>query len=193
MRARPWVAPFALGIALASPAALAAAPTATVDPAHTSASFSVRHLTLTTVTGTIAIKDATIVLGDGNLLKEADATLDLQTIDTHETDRDNDLRSDHWFEVAKYPLMTFKSTKIEPGPGGTMNITGDLTFHGVTNPVTLAAKYEGSIKDQKGVTHLGYSATTTVDRTAWGLGPNFPPVVVGNDVTLTLELEAKLL
>jgi polyisoprenoid-binding protein YceI len=193
MKARPTAVLFALGIAFASPAALAAAPAATVDPDHTSASFSVRHLTLTTVSGTIGIKDATIVLGDKNLLKEADATLDLQTIDTHETDRDKDLRSGRWFDVANDPLMTFKSTKIDPGPGDTMTITGDLTFHGVTKPVTLSAKYEGSVKDQKGVTHLGYSATTTIDRTAWGIGANFPPAIVGNDVTITLELEAKLI
>jgi polyisoprenoid-binding protein YceI len=182
----------ASGIAFASPAP-AAGPTATVDLAHTSASFSVRHLTLTTVTGRIGVKEVTLVLGDGNVPKEADATLDLQAIDTHETDRDDDLRSPRWFDVANYPLMTFKSTKIESGADGTISITGDLTFHGVTKPVTLAAKYEGSVKDQKGVTHIGYSATTTLDRTAWGLGPNFPPAVVGNDVTINLELEAKLL
>jgi polyisoprenoid-binding protein YceI len=174
---------------LASPA-LAAAPVATVDPAHTSARFSVKHLTLTTVSGTIGIKDVTLVLGDAGELREAAATFDLKTIDTHEDDRDNDLRSAHWFDVATYPLMTFKSTKIVAGPDGTLTIDGDLTFHGVTKPVTLAAKFEGSVKDAKGRTHIGYSATTSFDRTDWNLGMNYPAAIVGHNVSINLELEA---
>jgi polyisoprenoid-binding protein YceI len=162
---------------------------AKVDPAHTSATFSVKHLTLTTVSGTIQLKAADIALGDNNVLTQADATLDLATIDTHEMDRDADLRSDHWFDVTKYPEMTFKSTKIT-GNAAAMSIVGDLTFHGVTKSVTLDGKYEGSVKDNHGRTHVGYSATGTVDRTAWNLGPNFPVVMVGNDITITIELEA---
>jgi len=160
------------------------------DPPHTSASFSVKHLTLTTVSGTIGIKSATLVLGADNTIVSAEATLDLTTIDTHEPDRDADLRSDHWFNVAADPLMTFKSTKVERAAGGAMSVEGNLAFHGVTRPVTLAVKYEGSVKDDRGRTHLGYSATATIDRTDWNLGPMFPPVIVGNEVTIALQLEA---
>jgi polyisoprenoid-binding protein YceI len=71
-----------------------------------------------------------------------------------------------------------------------MTIDGDLTMHGVTKPVSLAAKYEGTVKDPRGRTHVGYSATVTIDRTLWGIGTNYPPAVVGNDITITIELEA---
>jgi polyisoprenoid-binding protein YceI len=178
-----------LGLLLCGSGASAAV-TATVDPAHTSASFSVRHLTLTTVSGSIPLKSATIAIGDGNALTKAEATFDISKIDTHEPDRDADLRSDHFFDVEKFPDMTFKSTKVEPGTGGAMTIDGDLTMHGVTKPVSLAAKYEGTVKDPRGRTHVGYSATVTIDRTLWGIGTNYPPAVVGNDITITIELEA---
>jgi polyisoprenoid-binding protein YceI len=156
----------------------------------TTASFSVKHYTLTTVAGTIGVKEATIVAGDDHVIKEASATLDLNALDTHSSDRDGDLKSDKWFDVATYPTMTFKSTKVDPGSDGAMTVSGDLTFHGVTKPVTLAAKYEGSVKDGRGRTHVAYSATGTLDRTAWNLGTSFPALLVGDDVTITLEFEA---
>ncbi len=161
----------------------------TVDPAHTSASFSVKHLTLTTVSGSIAVKDATLGVAPDGTLTSAKAELDLATIDTKNADRDADLRSDHWFDTAKYPTMTFTSTKIT-GDKAAMSMVGTLAFHGKTNPVTLTAKYDGSVTDPKGRTHIGYSATGTVDRTAWDLGPNYPPAIVGDDITITIELEA---
>ena len=188
MIARPNLAVALLGASLAVPFAAGAAEL-TADPAHTRATFSVKHLTLTTVGGTIGLKDAKIDTGADDVLTSADATLDLSTIDTKFGRRDDDLKSDHWFDVAKFPVMTFKSTKVT-GDKNAMTIVGDLTFHGVTKPVTLAAKFEGSVKDGRGKTHVGYSATTTVDRTQWGIGPTFPPAIVGNDVTIDLELEA---
>jgi len=168
----------------------ASATVLTVDPAHTSATFSVKHLTLTTVSGTIALKSASVAAGPDGALTQADATFDLATIDTHESDRDADLKSDHWFDVAADPELTFTSTKISPLSGGTQTIEGDLRFHGVTNPVTLTATYAGSVKDRRGRTHLGYTATATIDRTKWNLGPGYPPAIVGNDITITIELEA---
>ncbi len=161
----------------------------TADPSHTSANFSVKHLTLTTVSGSIGVKSATLDTAADNTLTSVAATLDLSTIDTKFAQRDDDLRSDHWFDVAKYPEMTFKSTKVTPGKDG-MTVTGDLTFHGVTKPVVLIAKYEGSVKDPRGRTHVGYTATGTIDRTQWNLGTNYPPAVVGDDITITLEFEA---
>jgi polyisoprenoid-binding protein YceI len=86
--------------------------------------------------------------------------------------------------------MTFKSTKIEPGSGNTMTIAGDLTFHGITKPVILTATYGGTVKDPRGRTHVGYSATGTIDRAQWNLGAGYPAFVVGNNVTLTIQLEA---
>jgi polyisoprenoid-binding protein YceI len=129
------------------------------------------------------------VLGPDHALKTVGATLDLSTIDTHQSQRDNDLHSARWFDVATYPIMTFKSTSIAAGPNGTTNVTGDLTFHGITKPVTLATTFTGTVKDMKGRTHDGFSATATVDRTAWNLGPGFPPAIVGNAVTIDLQLD----
>jgi len=160
-----------------------------VDPAHTSASFSVKHFTLTTVSGTIGVKSAAIAVGADDTLTSAKADLDLTTIDTKVADRDADLKSDHWFDVAKYPTMSFVSTKIT-GDKTAMSVLGNLTFHGVTNPVTLTAKFDGSVKDPKGNTHIGYSATGTIDRTKWGLGAGYPPAIVGDDITIDIELEA---
>jgi polyisoprenoid-binding protein YceI len=160
-----------------------------VDPPHTSASFSVKHFALTTVSGSIAVKDATIAAAPDGTLTSAKADLDLTTIDTKFADRDADLKSDHWFDVAQYPTMTFASTKIT-GDKTAMTVAGTLTFHGKTNPVTLTAKYDGSVKDPRGRTHVGYSAIGTIDRTLWGLGPNYPPAIVGNDITISIELEA---
>ena len=160
-----------------------------VDPAHTSATFSVKHLTLTTISGTIGVKDASIAIAPGDVLTSAKATLDVATIDTKFPDRDADLKSDHWFNVAADPTMTFVSTRIT-GDKANMTILGNLTFHGKTNPVTLVAKFEGSVKDQKGRTHVGYSATGTIDRTQWGVGTSYPPAIVGDDITLTIEVEA---
>jgi len=160
-----------------------------VDPPHTSASFSVKHFTLTTVSGSIGVKDATIAAAPDGTLTSAKADLDLTTIDTKFADRDADLKSDRWFDVTQYPTMTFVSTKIT-GDKSAMTVAGTLTFHGKTNPVTLTANYDGSVKDPRGRTHVGYSATGTIDRTRWGLGPNFPPAIVSNDIKISIELEA---
>jgi polyisoprenoid-binding protein YceI len=180
----------ALALAFAVPGpALAQDIQGRLDPDHSSASFSVKHFTITKVNGTIAIKDATIVLGKDHAIETVGATLDLATIDTHQSQRDNDLHSARWFDVATYPVMTFKSTSIAAGPNGTTNVTGDLTFHGITKPVTLATTFTGTVKDMKGRTHDGFTATATVDRTAWNLGSGFPPAIVGNDVTIDLQLD----
>lgn len=192
MRYFPTANRRALGIAAIAAAAVfpaGARADLTVDPPHTSASFSVKHFTLTTVSGTIGVKTAAIAAGPDDVLTSAKADLDLTTIDTKVADRDADLKSDHWFDVAEYPTMSFVSTKIT-GDKNAMSVAGNLTFHGMTNPVTLTAKYDGSVKDPKGNTHVGYSATGTIDRTKWGLGPKYPPAIVGDDITIDIEVEA---
>lgn len=178
-----------LAVTLAGPAAAA---DYTVDPAHSQATFTVSHLTVTKVSGQIPLQSAQLSTGPGDLPTKVDATLDLKGIDTREPDRDKDLRSDDFFDVAKYPTMTFASKKIEGTPGA-FTISGDLTFHGVTKPVALAAKLEGKVTDGKGRTHLGYTATTTIDRRDWGLNwgkTNGGALIVGNEVTIGLTVEA---
>ncbi len=179
----------ALGAALVTPALAA---DYTVDPAHSQATFTVTHLTVTKVSGQIPVQSARVVTGPGDVPTLVEATLDLKGIDTREPDRDKDLRSPDFFEVDKYPTMTFVSKKIEGPPSG-FQLGGDLTFHGVTKPVTLAAKLEGKVTDGKGRTHLGYTATTTIDRRDWGLNwgkMNGGALIVGNEVTINLTVEA---
>jgi polyisoprenoid-binding protein YceI len=186
-RVRGALLGFAILASLSVP--IAARADVTVDPNHTSATFSVKHLTISTVSGKIAIKDAAISIAPDDTLTSAKADLDLSTIDTQVPDRDSDLKSDRWFDIAKYPTMTFESTNIT-GDKTALTVVGNLTFHGKTNPVTLTAVYQGSIKDPRGRTHIGYTATGVVDRSLWDLAPSFPTAVVANQITITIQLEA---
>ena len=160
----------------------------TVDHDHTSAAFTVAHLTITKVTGKIPLSDASMSVGTDEIPTSVKVSFDIAKISTQDDRRDADLRSDHWFGVDKTPEMSFVSTKIVPGTGGSFTMTGNLTMHAVTKSVTLSGKYEGKVELQ-GKTHLGYSATTTLDRTQWNIG-NYPPAIVGNDIAIQVELEA---
>lgn len=178
----------AVSVALTTAPSLAAGSQPTVDLAHTTATFSVKHLTLTTVTGSILAHDVKLTVGPEHVPTSIVADFDLATIDTHEGQRDADLRSDHWFDVTKYPEMTFKSTKID-GSAGALTIAGDLAMHGIAQPVTLTGKYVGAVTDGQSRTHAAYTATTTIDRTAWQLGTSYPDAVVGNHIDITIEVE----
>ncbi len=181
---------FALAVlAIRCTASARAAERVDVDLSHTTATFAVKHLTLTTVTGGVVAKNVKLAIGADRVPTSVVAAFDLATIDTREARRDDDLRSERWFDVARYPEMTFVSSKIS-GDAKALAIAGDLTMHGTSRPVTLAAKYEGSVVDAKGRTHDGYTATTTIDRTKWGIGNGYPSVVVGDEIAVTIQLEA---
>jgi polyisoprenoid-binding protein YceI len=164
-----------------------------LDTDHTQAEFTVTHLAISHVRGQIPLAAGTIAVGDDLLPTAIDATLDVKDIETQDAGRDKDLRGPDWFDIDKFPSMTFVSKKIEGTPAA-FTIQGDLTFHGVTKPVTLKAKEEGKIVDGRGRTHLGYSAAVTIDRRDWGLnwGRTTPggELVVANDVTIELSVEA---
>lgn len=160
-----------------------------VDLGHTSATFSLKHLTISTVTGVIPVTSVKVSEGADHVPTAVEAVLDLTKINTQNDKRDTDLKSEHWFDVAKYPNLTFKSTKITPTGGGNFTMNGDMTAHGITKPVTLTCTLNGTIKDGRGRTHAGYDATTTVDRTQWVLGPGYAPLIAGNTITIKLEVE----
>ncbi len=160
-----------------------------LDPDHTSASFTVSHLTITKVTGQIPLLTSNIVLGNDHIPTAVTATLDASKIDTHDAKRDKDLRSDHWFDVETFPTITFRSAKIHRLNKSDFTIDGTLTLHGITKPVTLAATYTGSAKDPWGYTHFGFNATGSIDRTAFDVG-HAPAALVGDDVTIELQVEA---
>jgi polyisoprenoid-binding protein YceI len=176
--------------ALAFPAAAA---DYALDPAHTQAQFTVVHLAISHVSGQIPLISGTMSTNAGGVPEQITATLSVKDLDTHDADRDRDLRSPDWFDVAKFPTMTFVARKVDGTPKQ-FTVTGDLTFHGVTKPVVLAATETGRMTDGRGRTHIGYTVTTTIDRREWGLnwGKTTPggALIAGDDVTISLNVEA---
>jgi polyisoprenoid-binding protein YceI len=184
----------ALAAALSLPAA-AATTTWQIDPAHTAAQFAVKHLMISTVRGQFKGVTGSVNWDDQDITKSTvDVTIDAKTVDTSEPQRDNDLRSEKFFEVAKYPTITFKSKKVEPISAGKLKVTGDLTIHGVTKEVVLDVEGPTApIKDPWGNTRVALNATTKVNRQDYGVKWNANidggGVVVGDDVNITIDLE----
>ena len=180
-----------LAAALLPALALAAPSTYKPDPAHSTVGFSVKHLVVTTVRGTFAKYDVTIAVDDADVTKSSvEATIDANSIDTREPKRDGHLKSPDFFDTAKYPTLTFKSTKVEKAGAG-LNVTGDLTLHGVTKPVVLAVTMTPDIKGM-GDVRRAFSATTKIDRKDFGLNWNKAieaTPIVSDEVTIELELE----
>jgi polyisoprenoid-binding protein YceI len=160
-----------------------------IDPNHTAAQFSVKHMGISTVRGAFTKVNGTVEYDASDVSKSViDVTIDANSVDTRVDMRDNDLRSDKFFDVAKYPTITFKSTKIESAGTGKLKATGDLTMHGVTKQVVLSVEgITDPMKDQRGNLHLGASATTTIDRTQFGLSNM--TAMVGSDITITIDVE----
>jgi polyisoprenoid-binding protein YceI len=195
MNALRRVLPIALALAVASRlGTVAFADTLTGDLNHSGAEFVVTHLSISHVHGTIPVSAWSATTGPGDIPTGLTATLDARAIDTKSSDRDSDLRGADWLDVAKYPTITFKSTSVQPGQNGAFKLNGELTLHGVTKPVTLDGKVEGSIVDSHGRKHIGYSATTTIDRRDFGLnwGKTTPGgvFIAANDVAITINAEA---
>jgi polyisoprenoid-binding protein YceI len=160
-----------------------------IDPMHTAAQFAVRHMGISTVRGAFTKVSGTVQYDAAAPEKAAiEASIDANSIDTRVEMRDNDLRSPNFFEVAKYPALTFKSKKVEKAGDGKLRVTGDLTIHGVTKEVVLDVEGPSApMKDPRGNTHMGASATTTINRKDFGV--NGGGMMVGDDVSITLDLE----
>ena len=166
-----------------------------IDPAHSSAEFSVRHLMISNVKGQFSKLSGEIVYDPANpSAAKVDAVIDTTTVDTREARRDDDLKGPHFFDVTKFPTMSFKSTHVEKS-GEQLLVKGDLTLHGVTKEVTLTVDGPTpEMKDPRGNVHVGASATTHINRKDWGLVWNAAlesgGVMVGDDVKITLDIEA---
>jgi len=170
-------------------AAAATLETWTVDPVHSTAQFTARHFGIVPVIGTIPIVMASVQLGAGSQIPvAATAELDASKLDTHNDRRDRDLRSDHFFNVTVTPTIKFVSKKVEGTDPANFTIAGDLTMHGETHPVVLNAKVVGSGSSPRGSRIIAYAATTTIDRTQWGM--SYGPLIVGNGVDLSINIEA---
>ena len=164
-----------------------------IDASHSDLSFRIRHL-MSRVRGTFKKWEGTIT-GDTTDWSHASVTVTIQTgsIDTGNERRDNDLRSDNFFDAANHPTITFTSTRVE-AHGTELNITGDLTIRGVTRPVVLTGSFLGSTSSGAGQARVGFEASTRIDRTAFGVTWNRAleggGALLGDEVQIDLAVEA---
>jgi polyisoprenoid-binding protein YceI len=168
----------------------------TIDPQHSEADFRVRHMGISYVKGSLGAVSGTVHVDESNPTKSSVlASIDVTQIDTREPKRDGHLKSPDFFDVAKYPTATFKSTKVERAGSGKLKVTGDLTMHGVTRQVVLDVDGPSDpIKDPWGNAKVAATGTTQIDRTNYGLVWNKSldkgGVLVGNDIDVTISIEA---
>jgi polyisoprenoid-binding protein YceI len=165
-----------------------------IDPAHSHVEFSVKHLMISTVRGRFGIVRGTIQSDDADPAKgQAEIEIDVDSIDTRESRRDAHLRSADFFDVEKFPKITFRSTRLTDVKGDRFRLVGDLTIHGVTREVALDVTSEGRARDPWGGERAGFSATTKIKRSDFGLTWNQAletgGVVVGDDVKISLDVE----
>jgi polyisoprenoid-binding protein YceI len=185
----------AVALVLAPALALGQSSSWNVDSAHSHVSFTVRHLVISNVRGDFAKTTGTVTLDEKDVTKSSvEATIDVNTIDTREPKRDEHLKSPDFFDAAKYPTITFKSTKVEKAGKDGLKVTGDLTMHGVTKPVVLnVTGPTDEIKDPWGMTRRGVSAKAKLNRNDYGV--SYSKVIegggamVGNEISVELELE----
>ena len=166
----------------------------TIDPAHTHVEFAVRHLMISTVKGRFAGVQGTVWIDESDpSAVEVDVRIDAATIDTREAQRDAHLKSADFFDVEKYPDLTFRNARVLDSTGEEFRLSGDLTIHGVTRPVTLVVNREGRAKDPWGGERAGFSATTKINRREFGLTWNQAletgGFVVGDEIRITIDVE----
>jgi polyisoprenoid-binding protein YceI len=166
-----------------------------LDPAHSAAHFSVRHLMISNVRGQFSQLSGSVTIDPLDPAKSTvEVTIDAASINTREPQRDEHLRSADFLDVAKHPLLTFRSTRVESHGADEFKVTGQLTIHGVTKEVTLDV--EGptpSVKDPWGYIRAGVTASTKINRKDFGLVWNAVTeaggVVVGDEIKITIEAE----
>ncbi len=184
----------ALVVALLVPG-LGRAATYEIDPAHTSVQFSVRHMMISNVKGEFTTVAGKAVGEQGNpTAAVVEATIDANSVNTRNQKRDDHLRSDEFLDVAKFPKMTFKSTKVAKAGEGTWKLTGDLTLHGVTKPVVLdVSNVTAPVKDPWGNSRIGATASTKINRQDYGIVFNKTldggGVLVGDEIAITIDVE----
>ena len=162
-----------------------------IDPSHTEVGFTARHL-MSKVRGRFEKFEGQIVTGDA---PSATASIDLNSINTHEENRDNHLRSADFFDVENHGAMTFKATDVTGGGNGLL-VTGDLSIKGVTKPVTLDVEVLGTESDPWGGTRVGFEGTGSISRKEFGIDFNIPMdggrLLIGDKIDITVTVEAVL-
>jgi polyisoprenoid-binding protein YceI len=167
-----------------------------IDPVHTDVSFTVRHMMVSKVRGKFHGVTGAIVLTEPPEGSSVEADIDLSTIDTGNQQRDDHMRSADFFEVERFPKMTFRSTSVQVKDDDELVVRGDLTLKGITRPVDLALEVNGFTKDPYGGTRAGFSASTTINRKDFGVTIDMPMdgggAVVGDKIQVNIEIEAVL-
>lgn len=176
-----------LAAAVSLPAA--AATSWQLDPAHSAAQFSVKHLAISTVRGAFTSLKGTVLLDDKDITKSSvEVTIDVNSVDTRQPDRDKDLRSDHFFDADHFPAITFKSKKVEQVAAGKLKVTGDLTIHGITKQVVLDVDGPTApIMDPWGNQRAGVNASTKITRQDFGI--TYGPGMIGDEISITIDAE----
>jgi polyisoprenoid-binding protein YceI len=173
--------------------ALAAPSSWTIDATHSQVGFAVKHLVISNVRGEFGAYRGRVLLDESDVTRSTvDATIDVNSIDTKVADRDAHLESADFFDAAKYPTITFKSTKVARAGKARLEVTGDLSLRGVTKPVVLDVATTPEVKGMSGETRRGFAATTKISRKAYGLSWNKlveAGPAVGDEVTIALDLE----
>jgi polyisoprenoid-binding protein YceI len=160
-----------------------------IDASHSSVKFSIRHFVAKT-TGNFSEFEGTLKIIRADLSQSSvEASIQIPSVDTDNQKRDSHLQEDDYFNAAKHPLMTFKSTSWKAtDEENEFKVTGDLSFNGVSKPVTLDVELLGFGEGMRGAYLSGWEATTTLDRTEWGVNGGQP--AVGNEVDVTINIEA---
>lgn len=173
---------------------VAAPATWSIDASHSEVGFSVKHLMISTVRGRFAGVQGTVTFAEGDFSNaSATVTIDAASIDTREEKRDAHLRSADFFDVERFPTLTFTSRRVAGVAGDTFQLVGDLTIRDVTKEVTLDVEFEGAQKDPWGNLKSGFTATTKINRKDFGLTWNAAletgGVLVGEDVKISLDVQ----
>jgi len=167
-----------------------AADTYKIDPMHTSLGFSVRHMGISNVKGHFDEFAGSLVFDNGEL-KEASGTIQVKSINTGVTARDNHLRKPDFFDAANHPVITFKGKRVEKTGGQTV-LVADFTMRGVTKELRLPVTVSGPIKDPQGTSRVGLEGTAKVNRNEYGIGTGAGASLIGEEVTLEINAEATM-
>jgi len=177
-------------LALAAPCAFAQPSTWVSDPNHSEIDFGITHMSIAKVHGRFGGVNATLQYDAADITKSSvQVTIDVSTVETGVQGRDNDLKGANYFDVVNFPKATFTSTSVTKN-GNDLSVAGNLTLHGVTKPVVLDVEGPTPPITARGKVHMGFSATTTISRTAFGIAPNMAAAMLGDEVKLTIELDA---
>jgi polyisoprenoid-binding protein YceI len=166
----------------------------TLDTSHSSIEFAVKHMIISTTKGRFTKFSVDADVDEANLAAStATITIDAESVDTRDENRDAHLRSADFFDAANHPALTFVTRRLEPKGGSDYRIIGDLTIRGVTREVSLDGELNGPMKDPWGNTRVGLSAQGKVSRKDWGLTWNgvleAGGLVVGDEVKMNIETE----